>query len=102
MNTMNQQWDPTTTRYVSLEQGAAYLSVSVPTLRRAIRRGDLKAKRIGRQLIHVNIDDLEGLGAIATEISKGQHHARDESPLVRTCGVEDPCAQSGAHVGRRD
>ena len=48
-------------RYVSLDEGAEYLGVSVATLRRAIRRGDLKAGRLGRQIIRVDRNDLDTL-----------------------------------------
>jgi excisionase family DNA binding protein len=46
---------------MSLEDGAAWLDVSVLTLRRRIRDGDLKAKRLGRQIIRVRLEDLEAL-----------------------------------------
>jgi excisionase family DNA binding protein len=48
-------------RYVSLEDAAAYLSVSKVTLRRAIRDGRLHAKRMGRQLIRIDLRELDGL-----------------------------------------
>jgi excisionase family DNA binding protein len=48
-------------RWVSLDDAAGYLGVSVPTLRRAIRRGDLKARRMGRRLIRVDANELDGL-----------------------------------------
>ena len=48
-------------RWVSLEDAARYLGVSVATLRRAIRRGDLKGRRMGRQLIRVDANELDGL-----------------------------------------
>jgi excisionase family DNA binding protein len=50
-------WDH---RYVSQRDGAAYLGVSVSTLRRAIREGELPARRVGRQ-IRIEVQDLEAL-----------------------------------------
>lgn len=48
-------------RYVSLDDAAAYLGVSVATVRRRIMRGDLKARRLGRQIIRVDLGDVEAL-----------------------------------------
>lgn len=61
MTEMKPNSKSTVQRYVSLEEGAAYLGVSVATLRRRIRRGDLRARRLGRQIIRVEIKDLDAL-----------------------------------------
>jgi excisionase family DNA binding protein len=48
-------------RWISLEDAAAWLGCSVVTLRRRIRHGDLKAKRLGHQIIRVRLRDVEAL-----------------------------------------
>lgn len=48
-------------RYVSLDEAAEYLGVSKVTLRRAIRDGRLRAKRMGRQLIRIDLRELDAL-----------------------------------------
>lgn len=48
-------------KFVSLANGAQIMGVSVDTLRRRIRTGDLPAVRDGRRLIRVRVDDLVGL-----------------------------------------
>ena len=47
--------------YVSMDEAAAYLSVSRDTIRRMIRRGDLTARKIGKS-IRVSVTSLENAG----------------------------------------
>lgn len=50
--------DHTGNHYVSLEEAAALMSVSVKTVRRRIADGTLPAYRCGR-VIRVRVDDLD-------------------------------------------
>lgn len=45
-------------RWANLDRAAKYADTSVWTLRRAIARGDLPAKRLGR-VIKIDLDDLD-------------------------------------------
>lgn len=45
--------------YLSLEQAAECMSVSVKTIRRWIAEGTLPAYRCGKRAIRVRLDDLE-------------------------------------------
>lgn len=47
---------------VTIAAAANYLSVSVPTVRRMIQRGELPAVRLSPQVIRVRVADLDALG----------------------------------------
>lgn len=47
--------------WVSLQQAALLVGVSVDTLRRRIRAGKLPAYRFGERLIKIRIEDLDNL-----------------------------------------
>jgi excisionase family DNA binding protein len=46
--------------YVSLEEAAECMSVSVKTVRRWIAAGTLPAYRCGKRAIRIRLEDLEG------------------------------------------
>jgi excisionase family DNA binding protein len=48
-------------RSMDLARAAAYLDVSVKTLRRRIADGTLRAYRVGPRAIRVTLEDLEAL-----------------------------------------
>jgi len=45
--------------YLSLEEAAQYMSVSVKTIRRWIAAGTLPAYRCGKRAIRIMVEDLE-------------------------------------------
>lgn len=47
--------------WVSLQQAALRVGVSVDTLRRRIRAGNLRAYRFGERLIKIRVEDLDNL-----------------------------------------
>ncbi|WP_460774227.1 helix-turn-helix domain-containing protein [Microbacterium sp. GXF7504] len=47
---------------LSIADAAARLGVSPKTIRRAIARGDLDARRIGARLIRIRVADLDAYG----------------------------------------
>lgn len=47
--------------WVSLQQAAQLVGVSVDTLRRRIRAGKLPAYRFGERLIKIRVEDLDNL-----------------------------------------
>ncbi len=47
--------------WVSLQQAALRVGVSVDTLRRRIRAGKLRAYRFGERLIKIRVEDLDNL-----------------------------------------
>ena len=47
--------------WVSLQQAAQLVGVSVDTLRRRIRSGELPAYRFGERLIKIRVEDLDNL-----------------------------------------
>lgn len=53
---------PSVRRMLTIPQSAEYLNVSVNTVRRMIVRGDLRAIRLGPQVIRVRLADLESAG----------------------------------------
>lgn len=55
---------------MSIAEAAAYLSVSVPTVRRMIQRGELPARRLSPQVIRVRVSDLETLGEPVAHIGE--------------------------------
>ncbi len=54
-------WNPPAPEWVSLQQASAVYGVSVDTLRRRIRLGELPASRFGKRLIRVRTRDLDRL-----------------------------------------
>jgi excisionase family DNA binding protein len=48
-------------RAASLKEGSALYGVSVDTLRRRIATGELHAYRLGKQIIRIDLDELEAL-----------------------------------------
>ena len=54
-------WGQPTPEWLSLQQAAAIYGVSVDTLRRRIRHGQLPASRFGQRLIRVRTQDLDKL-----------------------------------------
>lgn len=52
----------TVTRWVTINEAAADLSVNPKTIRRRIEDGSIEAKRIGPRLIRVNLASLDGFG----------------------------------------
>ena len=52
-------WGQPTPEWLSLQQAAAIYGVSVDTLRRRIRHGQLPASRFGQRLIRVRTQDLD-------------------------------------------
>lgn len=54
-------WGQPTPEWLSLQQAAAIYGVSVDTLRRRIRHGQLPASRFGKRLIRVRTQDLDRL-----------------------------------------
>ncbi len=54
-------WGQPTPEWLSLQQAAALYGVSVDTLRRRIRHGQLPASRFGQRLIRVRTQDLDKL-----------------------------------------
>ncbi len=53
---------PTRAIYVSLPEAAAYLSVSVKTVRRMIADGVIAGYRLGPKCLRVKLDDLDTAG----------------------------------------
>ncbi|WP_420176104.1 excisionase family DNA-binding protein [Luteococcus sp. OSA5] len=47
--------------FISIREAGERLSVSEVTLRRMIRRGELRGYRVGRRLIRLRVDELPGL-----------------------------------------
>lgn len=54
-------WNQPVPEWLSLQQAAAFYGVSVDTLRRKIRQGQLPASRFGQRLIRVRARDLDRL-----------------------------------------
>lgn len=54
-------WNQPTPEWLSLQQASAVYGVSVDTLRRRIRHGQLPASRFGQRLIRVRTEDLDRL-----------------------------------------
>jgi excisionase family DNA binding protein len=54
-------WGQPAPEWLSLQQAAAIYGVSVDTLRRRIRHGQLPASRFGQRLIRVRTQDLDRL-----------------------------------------
>jgi excisionase family DNA binding protein len=54
-------WGQPVPEWVSLQQAAVIYGVSVDTLRRRIRHGQLPASRFGQRLIRVRTTDLDHL-----------------------------------------
>ena len=54
-------WGQPTPEWLSLQQAALAYGVSVDTLRRRIRHGQLPASRFGQRLIRVRAQDLDKL-----------------------------------------
>lgn len=54
-------WNRPVPEWLSLQQAAAFYGVSVDTLRRKIRQGQLPASRFGQRLIRVRARDLDRL-----------------------------------------
>lgn len=54
-------WSQPTPEWLSLQQAAHAYGVSVDTLRRRIRHGQLPASRFGQRLIRVRTQDLDKL-----------------------------------------
>ena len=52
-------WGQPAPEWLSLQQAAAIYGVSVDTLRRRIRHGQLPASRFGQRLIRVRTQDLD-------------------------------------------
>jgi excisionase family DNA binding protein len=52
-------WGQPVPEWLSLQQAAAIYGVSVDTLRRRIRHGQLPASRFGQRLIRVRTEDLD-------------------------------------------
>lgn len=48
---------------ISVAEAAARLGVDHRTIRRAIARGDLAARRIGPRLIRIRVADLDAFGS---------------------------------------
>ncbi|ROR55172.1 excisionase family DNA binding protein [Luteococcus japonicus] len=46
--------------FISIKDAAELLAVSEVTIRRMIRRGELHGYRVGRRLILLRVDELEG------------------------------------------
>ncbi len=55
---------------VSIAEAADFLSVSVPTVRRMIQRGELPARKLSPQVIRVRVSDLDALGEPAANIGE--------------------------------
>ena len=53
------QREPQMPVWMSLQRAAERCGVSVDTLRRRVRAGDLPASRLGRRLIRVRVDDID-------------------------------------------
>jgi excisionase family DNA binding protein len=50
------------TRWGSIEEVAEYLSVSRDTVRRMISSGELPARRFGKRLIRLDLDEVDAVG----------------------------------------
>ena len=57
----------TEVRWISMEDAAKYLGVSVKTVRRRIADGTVAAQKIGPRLIRVDANSLQSAGAPVTE-----------------------------------
>ena len=60
-NAQPSTWGSPTPEWLSLQQAAHAYGVSVDTLRRRIRHGQLPASRFGQRLIRVRAQDLDKL-----------------------------------------
>ena len=56
-----ERWAQPSAEWLSLQQAALTYGVSVDTLRRRIRHGQLPASRFGQRLIRVRTEDLDRL-----------------------------------------
>lgn len=56
-----ERWTQPSPEWLSLQQAALTYGVSVDTLRRRIRHGQLPASRFGQRLIRVRTEDLDRL-----------------------------------------
>ncbi len=56
-----ERWAQSSPEWLSLQQAALTYGVSVDTLRRRIRHGQLPASRFGQRLIRVRTEDLDRL-----------------------------------------
>ena len=54
MNTIQQ--------YVTIQDAADRLSISVKTIRRMIARGELRAVRVGKRMVRVDVASLDAIG----------------------------------------
>jgi len=54
-------WNQPVPEWLSLQQASFVYGVSVDTLRRRIRHGQLPASRFGQRLIRVRVQDLDRL-----------------------------------------
>ena len=48
-------------RPASIQEAASHVSVHPDTIRRRISSGDLKAYRLGKRLIRIDLDEVEAL-----------------------------------------
>jgi excisionase family DNA binding protein len=55
------RWGRPEPEWLSLQQAAVVYGISVDTLRRRIRHGQLPASRFGQRLIRVRVTDLDRL-----------------------------------------
>lgn len=58
---MPAQLETTWARYITLKEGAAYLSVTEQSLRRYIAVGRIPAYRLGKRALRVDREDLDSL-----------------------------------------
>ena len=61
VNAQPSAWGQPIPEWLSLQQAALAYGVSVDTLRRRIRHGELPASRFGQRLIRVRAQDLDKL-----------------------------------------
>ena len=69
--------------YLSLEEAAEAMSVSVKTIRRWIAAGTLPAYRCGKRAIRIKLEDLEAAPS-ADPLSAMVMRQTDELPITRT------------------
>ena len=90
--------------YVSLDEAAEVMSLSVKTIRRRIADGTIPAYQCGRRPIRIRLDDLESalrhpLGPVVSAMSS--HGASEQAGDVVFAGADSRCAiQHLCRLGR--
>ncbi len=71
------------TRFLTTREAAEELKCSVPSIRRAIARGTLRAVRIGERVIRIPLSSLERLGGNGKGTTPRPRRRRPRRTLTR-------------------